>query len=74
MTSVELDPILRLPAVVDALGLSKATLWEMVKNEEFPRPRRLRKGGRAVGWKASQVAAYIASLEEVKAGDLGNIE
>ena len=53
------DRILRLPAVQEVTGLSKTTLWRLRNDGEFPAPRRL--GGRAIGWVASEVEAWIAS-------------
>lgn len=52
--------ILRLPRVAEITGLSRSTIIAMVRNEEesFPQPVRLRK--RAIGWKQSDIEAWLA--------------
>ena len=52
-----LDRILRRPAVEDATGLSRSTLYDMIASGTFPKPMRL--GERAVGWRESQIAAWL---------------
>jgi len=49
--------ILRLPAVKQRTGLSRSTLYEMMKRGQFPKPIPL--GARAVGFIESEVAAWI---------------
>lgn len=51
------DTILRLPAVKAATGLSRSTIYERIKQGTFPVPVPL--GVHAVGWLASEVAAWI---------------
>ena len=51
--------ILRRSEVQRVTGLSKATIWRLVKMGDFPRPIRL--GARAVGWKSSEIADWIES-------------
>jgi len=55
------ERILRRPAVQDAIGLSRSALYELISRGEFPRPVRL--GKRAVGWRASEVAAWIETRQ-----------
>lgn len=55
----QLDPILRLPEVRAAIGLSSATVFRMVKRGDFPKPLRI--GRSAIGWPQSAVAEWIAS-------------
>jgi prophage regulatory protein len=55
------ERILRLPQVLQRTGLSKATIARREAEGLFPTRRRLR--GRAVGWLASEVDSWIASLE-----------
>jgi prophage regulatory protein len=55
------ERILRLPQVLQRTGLSKATIARGEAEGLFPARRRLR--GRAVGWLASEVDTWIASLE-----------
>jgi len=51
--------ILRRLDVQRVTGLSKATIWRLVKEGSFPRPVRL--GARAVGWRADEVVSWIDS-------------
>ena len=55
--------ILRLPAVLDAVGVSRTTLWRRVQAGDFPAPVRL--GGaraRAMGWRRADVERWIEEL------------
>ena len=49
--------LLRLPEVLRATGLSRSNLYRKVKVGEFPSPVQL--GERAVGWRESEVFAWI---------------
>jgi prophage regulatory protein len=51
--------ILRLPAVKQATGLSRSTIYLRIVNGVFTHPVSL--GGRAVGWPAHEVAALNAA-------------
>ena len=51
--------IFRLPAVVELIGVSRATIWRWVAENLFPAPVRL--GPRAVGWRRTDVEAWLAS-------------
>lgn len=56
---------LRLPEVIAKVGLSKSTIYAMIKAGTFPKQRKL--GTRASGWIEEEVDAWIAS--RVTAGD-----
>ena len=47
----------RLPEVIIQTGLSRSTIYEMIKRGEFPRQFNL--GARAVGWVADDVLAWL---------------
>lgn len=49
--------ILRLPEVIFRTGLSRTTIYDLVRRDEFPRPVAL--GARAVGWPVDDVTAWI---------------
>jgi len=49
--------ILRMRDVVNATGLSRSTIYHMIKTNEFPRPIRL--GQRAVGWLQSDITSWL---------------
>ena len=53
--------ILRRDEVETLTGLSRATLYAMLKSGEFPKPLRL--GRRAVGWRASDIEDWLAAPE-----------
>ena len=56
-----LSRIMRRPEVELETGLSKATLYRMVKSGAFPRPIRI--APRCVGWIQAEISAWIASRE-----------
>lgn len=48
--------LLRLPQVLDRVGLKKTALYERIRDGEFPRPA---KQGRANVWPEDEVEAYV---------------
>lgn len=54
-----LDPILRRPAVENATGLSRSTLYQMISEGDFPKPIKL--GKRSVGWRKADIVAWLDS-------------
>jgi prophage regulatory protein len=52
---------LRMPAVSATVGLSRSTIYSMVKSGDFPVPLKLSR--RSTGWRAADVAAWIASRQ-----------
>lgn len=61
----QIDPILRKCEVVGVTGLSYSTIQRKHKAGEFPKPVRL--GANSVGWKLSEIQAWLDSLERVEA-------
>lgn len=58
------DRIMRLPEVMARIGIiGKSTIYRWVKNQEFPTPLAL--GGGSVGWRESDIDAWIASRQPV---------
>jgi prophage regulatory protein len=51
---------LRLPAVMEAVGMSRTTIYKRVKAGTFPKPVQL--GLRSVAWDQAEVAAWQQSL------------
>lgn len=51
--------ILRLPQVLQRIGVSRSTLYQLIKDGKFNAPINL--GERAVGWTDEDVADFIAS-------------
>jgi prophage regulatory protein len=64
-TAVTSERMLRLPSVLERVGVSRSTLWSWVRAKAFPAPVRL--GLRAVAWRSTEVDAWIASRTEARA-------
>ncbi|MBL0588049.1 helix-turn-helix transcriptional regulator [Aeromonas caviae] len=52
--------LMKIRAVLDRCAVSRATLYRMIGQGSFPRPRSLT-GNRAVAWLESEVDEWIAS-------------
>lgn len=50
-------PILRIADVARTVGLSRSTLWRMLKNGQFPQPRHV--SAHAVGWLEQEVEDWV---------------
>ena len=62
--AVDIDRrVLRLPAVMERTGLSKASIYRLIKADDFPAAVRLT--SRAVGWPAQRIDEWIASRDSV---------
>jgi prophage regulatory protein len=55
-----LPALLRLPAVLALIGVSKATLYRWAREGMFPQPRALTPTRSTVAWSAAEVHAWIA--------------
>lgn len=49
----------RLPEVLARIGMGRSWVYESIKNGKFPRPAKL--SARAVGWRSTDVDAWIQS-------------
>jgi prophage regulatory protein len=56
------DKIHRLPSTLDITGLCRTSLYDALAAKEFPEPVLL--GKRAVGWKETDLDAWIASRQK----------
>ena len=54
-----IDRMLRREEVQDRTGLSRSAIYRLMREGEFPLPRRL--GQRAVRWRESDLEAWLAS-------------
>jgi prophage regulatory protein len=54
--------LLRLPQVMDRVGLRTTRIYELMGAGTFPKPIRL--GERAVSWLESEISAWIAAQAE----------
>lgn len=52
---------LRLPAVIEMVGMKRATIYKRIKAGTFPEPVQI--GPRAVAWDETALANWQASLE-----------
>lgn len=52
----KLDRFMRERNVLDAISLSRTTLWRVIKNGQFPKPVRISPG--RVGWRESAIIAW----------------
>lgn len=56
-----LEKHLRLPAVKDATGLSRSTIYDLMMKGKFPQPVKLSK--RAVAWPESCIKEWLSGRE-----------
>lgn len=49
--------VLRLPQVIDSVGLSKATIYRLAQIGKFPKPFKI--GISAVGWDEAEIEFWI---------------
>jgi prophage regulatory protein len=59
--------LLRLPTVLDRVGLRRSLIYEMMADGRFPAPVKL--SGRAVAWPSDEIDTWIA--ERIAARDSG---
>ncbi|WP_201302593.1 helix-turn-helix transcriptional regulator [Sphingomonas sp. T1] len=58
-TEMEIDRLLRRQEVLDRVGLSRSLVYQMMKDNRFPRPLRL--GKRAVAWSEAAINEWVAN-------------
>ena len=55
--------ILRMPDVLELIGLSRTSLWRRIRSGDFPAPVKLGgHGSRAVGWRRADVERWLEAL------------
>ena len=55
------ETILRKKKVLAVIGMGNTWLYEAISKGQFPKPVKL--GARAVGWRKSEVEAWLAELD-----------
>lgn len=60
------DRILRIAEVMEAVGLSRSTIYHLASIGQFPRQVRI--GLKAVGWRESEIQAWIESRMQAPEG------
>ena len=53
------DRLLRVNGVAEVLGVCKSTIWNLVKDGRFPKPKKI---NNAAVWKMSDIQTYIKEL------------
>jgi prophage regulatory protein len=61
------DTLHRLPAVMARVGYGRASIYNMIAAGTFPAPVKL--GPRAVAWRESDLACWIASRSTAQAAE-----
>lgn len=56
----QIERLLRLPQVIEAVGLKRASIYLRIKDGTFPPPIQLTT--RAVAWKQSAIQSWIRAL------------
>ena len=56
--------ILRMPELIEKVGVKASTIYAAINQESFPGPIRLFPNGRAIGWLESDVDAWILNRKE----------
>lgn len=59
------DKILRWPEVQSATGLSRSTVWRLIRAGKFPSSVKIT--DHATGWKQSEIEAWLASRQATAA-------
>jgi len=57
--SAHADRLVRLPETLYVSGHSKTSLYDSIKNGDFPKPKKI--GKRAVAWSLAEIEAWMAS-------------
>ena len=52
-----MEHMLRIKDVIKITAMSNSTIYELIKSNDFPRPKRI--GKRAVGWLAGDIQSWI---------------
>lgn len=62
---MQLESIKRINDTKSIVGLSRSTIYAMIKRGEFPQPVLL--GSRSVGWRNTDIQEWIKSRQERRA-------
>ena len=66
---ITMKGLLRMGVVKEMVGLSKPTIYRLMRRGKFPRPVRL--SDRAVGWREGDVEDWIESREQTASVTFG---
>ena len=62
--------ILRINDIKNITSMSNSTIYELIKADEFPRPKRI--GKRAVGWLENDIQAWLDSRPQAGSWEVTN--
>ena len=60
----QVNGLIRLKDLQKRIGLCKASIYQLIAQDLFPRPVKLTPSGRAVGWRTADIDGWIQSREE----------
>jgi len=60
MENTNTDKLIRLPRVMELLGIQRSTVWAWVKSGKIPKGTKL--SHKVTVWKESEILAYISSV------------
>jgi len=63
-TTPDIDQVLKLPQVLTLVAKSRSSLYQAIQDGAFPPPIRL--GSRSVGWRSSEIRAWIQSAAQAR--------
>lgn len=66
------ETILRFPQVKSIVQMSRATVFRMEREGKFP--QRVHVGKRGVGWKVSEITAWVEACPRVHANKLEGVQ
>lgn len=60
LSNLEIDRLLRLPAVLQITGMGRNTVYTRIKEGTFPKQVKI--GPKSVAWRQSEINQWMASL------------
>ena len=57
----KMDRVMRLPEVLETVGLSRSRIYVLIADGTFPVPMKL--GARAIGWRESVIKQWLADRD-----------
>ena len=64
------DELLLQKQVLEIVKVSRVTLWQWVREGNFPAPIRLGRGQRSLRWRQSVIQAFIQSRENLNTASI----
>ena len=64
-----MERMLRIKDVIEITAMSNSTIYELIKSNDFPRPKRI--GKRAVGWLENDIQNWVETRRPAGSWELG---